>query len=377
MMPFQSRAGRLVAATTLAPVFCLAGLCLAPQARADDSDVPSVFEKSNPRLLGAFRSVVFQSRQSTVRVKCDGRISALGTVVGSDGWVLTKASQLTGNAVVRLPSGRELPATVIGVQEKNDLALLKINARGLRAVEWVESAAAPVGNWVAAPGTGPDPVAVGVVSVAARKLGEEKAPFPIDPTRGYLGIVLAPQDEGVKIGGISSDAPAAKAGLKVDDVLLSVGSTAIKNMETLVEALKNTKPGDVIRVRVRRDGEEKEVRVTLGKRPEDRADFQNRLGSELSKRRKGFPIILQHDLVIKPADCGGPLVDLDGRVIGINIARAGRTESYALPSEVVLPLLRELSGGKLSPALVKQTTPTPVNAKKKGGMTSLSKAVAE
>jgi serine protease Do len=42
-------------------------------------------------------------------------------------------------------------------------------------------------------------------------------------------------------------------------------------------------------------------------------------------------------------------VDLDGKVIGINIARAGRTESYAVPTEAVLPLLSDLLSGKLAP----------------------------
>ena len=36
-----------------------------------------------------------------------------------------------------------------------------------------------------------------------------------------------------------------------------------------------------------------------------------------------------------PADCGGPLVNLDGKVVGMNIARAGRTESYAIPCACV------------------------------------------
>jgi serine protease Do len=42
-------------------------------------------------------------------------------------------------------------------------------------------------------------------------------------------------------------------------------------------------------------------------------------------------------------------VDLDGKVIGINIARAGRTESYAIPSEDVRRVLPELMSGKLAP----------------------------
>src|SRR5262249_17623555 len=88
---------------------------------------------------------------------------------------------------------------------------------------------------------------------------------------------------------------------------------------------------------------------TLGKRPAGRADVQNSMGSELSSRRSGFPTILQHDQVIKPTECGGPVVDLDGRVVGINIARAGRTESYAIPGEAVRKLLPELMSGKLAP----------------------------
>jgi serine protease Do len=53
-------------------------------------------------------------------------------------------------------------------------------------------------------------------------------------------------------------------------------------------------------------------------------------------------VILQHDTVLKPEECGGPIVNLDGKAIGINIARAGRVESYAIPSEAVLPILEEL-----------------------------------
>jgi len=64
------------------------------------------------------------------------------------------------------------------------------------------------------------------------------------------------------------------------------------------------------------------------------------MGSTLSDRRDGFPEFFQHDTVIKPQDCGGPLVDLEGKAVGINIARAGRTESYAIPTESVLEMVK-------------------------------------
>src|SRR5438034_2409763 len=73
------------------------------------------------------------------------------------------------------------------------------------------------------------------------------------------------------------------------------------------------------------------------------------MGSALSSRRNGYPSILQHDSVVKPTECGGPIVDLDGKVIGINICRAGRVESWAVPAEAVQPLLFDLMAGKLPP----------------------------
>ena len=46
---------------------------------------------------------------------------------------------------------------------------------------------------------------------------------------------------------------------------------------------------------------------------------------------------MQHDTVLDPDECGGPLLDTKGNVVGINIARAGRVVSYALPSSLILP----------------------------------------
>jgi hypothetical protein len=39
------------------------------------------------------------------------------------------------------------------------------------------------------------------------------------------------------------------------------------------------------------------------------------------------------------------VVDLSGRAIGVNIARAGRVETYAVPADVVKLLVRELQSG--------------------------------
>jgi S1-C subfamily serine protease len=77
--------------------------------------------------------------------------------------------------------------------------------------------------------------------------------------------------------------------------------------------------------------------------------IQNAMGGDLSGRRSGFPAVLQTDMVLSPKDCGGPVVDLDGNVLGISIARAGRVETWVLPGENIRPLLADLKAGKFAP----------------------------
>jgi serine protease Do len=94
----------------------------------------------------------------------------------------------------------------------------------------------------------------------------------------------------------------------------------------------------------------------------ERAEFQNSLGGPLSRRRAGFPLVLQHDTVLNPKECGGPLLNIDGEVVGVNIARAGRVETYALPASVVKPLLDDLKSGKYPPSSEAATSETAGNS---------------
>jgi serine protease Do len=73
------------------------------------------------------------------------------------------------------------------------------------------------------------------------------------------------------------------------------------------------------------------------------------MGGPLSVRSADFPLVLQHDTVLRPIDCGGPVCDLSGKVVGVNIARAGRVESYAIPADQITGLLPDLMSGKLAP----------------------------
>lgn len=299
------------------------------------------FLRSNPAFMQAFREVVQPSSRSTVRVQCDGKDTCLGTVVAADGWILTKAHDLTGKIVCKLGDGRDFEARIIGIHEPHDLALLRIGALQLRPIEFATSQNAKPGGWVASVGTGADPAAIGVVSVATRKVNE-----------AYLGIQIDAAPQGLLVTAVMQKSAAHKGGLRAKDILLYVNQQKIADADQMQQLLAERKPGDTITLTIRRGDMEQDITLKLQSREQAgafRSEFQNRLGSELSNRRSGYGILLQHDSVLKPSDCGGPLVDLKGRVIGINISRAGRVETWALPAEIVQPLIAELKSGRLAP----------------------------
>jgi serine protease Do len=313
--------------------------------------------RQNPRVIAAFDGVVAKPSRSVVRVRCDGKDVALGTIVARDGWILTKNSELTpGTLTVTLPNGRVLPAKVTGFEDHYDLAMLKVDATGLLPIEWGKNASTKVGELLASPGVGTEPVAIGVLSVAARPVRARDLMIPPPPANaGFLGVGLDEAEGGARVARVERNSAADKAGIRVNDVVTFIADTAIIDSESMVNTIRHHKPGDDVPIKVLRDGKEIDLRATLGKRPADldrglaRREYQNHLGSALSERRSGFPQILQHDMVLRPDSCGGPVVDLDGKALGINIARAGRVESYAIPAEAIKPLIEELKTGNPKP----------------------------
>ncbi len=312
--------------------------------------------RANPAFVAAFREVVSPASKSTVRILCDGKDTALGVVVAADGWILTKANDLNGDITCKLGDGTELLARCVGYHERHDLVLLKVPAMGLTPASFSPSKGLAAGSWIACAGVGENPVAFGVVSVATRDVPNGGGPiFTPNPNSGYLGIQMEPTDSGgVKIVLVSPKTPAEQAGIKVNDIIIGVGGKAVGDPDELAQSIQRYNAGDEVTVKILRGDKEIDVTAKLAKRPPQlgRGDFQNSMGSKLSSRRSGYPTILQHDSVMEPENCGGPIVDLDGKVIGINICRAGRTESWAVPSEVVTALLPELKSGKLPPPAI-------------------------
>jgi serine protease Do len=290
----------------------------------------------------AFLDVVADANEWTVRIEANDDEVAFGMIVRTDGYIITKASQLQEDVTVRLYDGRELSAEYIGYSPEHDVALLRVAADGLPVVQWQEADDPAIGSWVVTPDQQGAPRSVGVVSVARREIPRNSQP-------ALLGIKMTNESSHVIVQEVARGSAAERAGLQAADTILTLDDTTIESSHMMVEQISQRAPGDTVTLQVDRSGKTLTLRATLT-HPfgefHSRIAMQNQMGGDLSERRSGFPVVLQHDSVLSPEECGGPLIDLSGRAVGINIARAGRTESYAIPDDVLRPLIDELLSGK-------------------------------
>lgn len=320
---------------------------LAPYAFSQEKLSASQY-KSGPATRRAFRELTAETQRGMVQIYQteNEKPLALGAIMSEDGEILTKASELKGELECKLFDGRQLPAEIIATDREMDLALIKINATNLSVVDWDSGPRPEVGQWFVTPSLEELPVSVGIVSVAEHT---------IPPDRGVLGISISDEEFGAKITKVFDDSGAAKAGLKVGDIVTRVANEKVKTGQALSARIGSLRPGDSLKLYILRNEKEMEVQATLGYPQQDmtkledrRGNFQNRLGGALSVRRAGFTSIIQHDSVLAPDECGGPVVGLSGKALGLNIARGGRTESYAIPAKTVLAIYKDLKAEFLS-----------------------------
>jgi len=250
-----------------------------------------------------------------------------GVIFNSSGWILTNHHVVEGGTKfdVQLYDGRVLSGSVYGIDTLTDLAIVKVDATGLPTATIGESDALKVGQLVIAIGsplgTYSNSVTSGIVSAKGRSIttdgnivGINTAiasnsngigfAIPIDIarpimdqavageklTRPYLGISFVsitrqvaddlklPVTAGALVGGrdangnpipdaVKAGTPAAAAGVKDGDIIISVNSKAIDEGHPLDAVLAQFSPGDTVSMEVLRDGEHVTLQVTLGTRP--------------------------------------------------------------------------------------------------------------
>ena len=95
--------------------------------------------------------------------------------------------------------------------------------------------------------------------------------------RPYIGITGMDLDsetakknnlvEGIYVKDVETFSAAEKAGIKIGDVIIKADGKDIKTMDELTEIKNSHSIGDEMKITVNRDGEEKELTLTLGEQP--------------------------------------------------------------------------------------------------------------
>jgi S1-C subfamily serine protease len=302
---------------------------------------PPFAGRAEGELDDAAAELVGELFRSVVRLEGerDGgrRARVLAVAVAPGGVLLTKASELGERMVAQLPGGDEAAVELLASDADLDLALVRVAAE-LAPVAFDTGAELAPGRLLVSVGPSRRPAEVGVVSRPP-----ERVPS-IHP--GYLGVRLEDgEGGGALLASVEDGTAAASAGLEAGDVVLALDGRNLANRASLVREVRRRDPGERVLLDVRRGDARLEIEAVLGVREGQ----DSRRGShaadrvEVSRRRDRFQLALRHDSMLSPDECGGPVVDVFGRVVGLNLARADRTAAYLLPSEEVLSAIEQLS----------------------------------
>jgi len=308
-------------------------LALPALARAQDAEpLMSEQQTNGSRTLDAASLLQATSRPSVVQVIDEkGETVQLGVVVSTDGYIITKASEVPGlDLVFAWSDGTQSAASVVLMDRGLDLLLAKADRADTIPLTWASSIKCERGEWMLAfSKTGPVPPALrlGTISATRRSITGHGAALGIrmDDTR----------DNGVRIVEVASESPAEAAGIRSDDVVLALDDQPVTDTTSLSRAMMTMQPGEQVKLRIRRGPVERDCSVRLASKSKivsnwDGEDYAN---GGVSLRTDNFPDVLQHQLPLGPRDMGGPLINLDGKAIGINIARVDRVTTFALPME--------------------------------------------
>lgn len=301
---------------------------------------------------------------SIVEIISGGRPVALGTAVTAEtsqpasspsqdasqlqnAFVVTKRSELSGDPIrIRLSDGRLIPARVAAVRRRSDLALLVVQAdlatinRSLRPVQF-DRFVPLIGSFLISPDRTGRVIGLGVVGASPRKVNH----------KGRLGIELEGIGQaGARVRNIVPDSGADEAGLERGDRIIAIDGQNQSDVRQVVTTLNGMFPGEVVQLTIERDGSTVDIPARMSELAVlQESENDARVNGARNARLSGFEQAIQHDMVLNPEQCGGPILDTEGRVIGLNIARAGRVVSYALPASLVASEVSSMiaeSGGK-------------------------------
>lgn len=149
--------------------------------------------------------------------------------------------------------------------------------RGACVAAAIASVVAVSGVALAQQSPSPAPAPAAPSAPRARSVSTVFASTSASPS-SYVGVFLAEidgdrakalklrEERGVEITKVEEDSPAAKAGLKVADVVLDYNGQRVEGIEQFRRFVRETPPGREVKLTVSRDGKQQAVLVRVGSR---------------------------------------------------------------------------------------------------------------
>ncbi|MFN9721015.1 MAG: S1C family serine protease [Planctomycetota bacterium] len=306
-----------------------------------------------PEVLPSAKMTVSEavSRELTLRTVrimslSDAAPMVLGTAIDSH-LVVTKLSELTGTDDLScLVDGRQIAATVRSGDLAMDLAVLELS-------EPVPGISLPlIHDTSSAEGT----VIFSLNSLHQCSAGIiARTDHTESPVTGRMGARLSaePSAPHVAIEDILPNGAAAVAGFRPMDQIVTIDGRAVETLKDLAVALRPFQPGDRIPFELQQPAEQ--ARTVILRLQHDvsekfeKTEFLDGRSGAVSERRTGFRGVVQHDLPLQPRECGGPVCNSSGLIIGINIARRSRESTLMLPMTRVLQFVSSSGNPERTP----------------------------
>jgi serine protease Do len=116
--------------------------------------------------------------------------------------------------------------------------------------------------------TAPTASAQGILKKLEERIKSKLPPAPRPPANesGYLGVIADSDDGGVKVADVTKGSPAQLAGLRSGDLIIGIGEQPVANIDDMAGILDGAAVGTRFGFRIRREGEEEVIHVTLGRK---------------------------------------------------------------------------------------------------------------
>lgn len=303
-------------------------------------------QRTHYQTLRAFRESIGDTWKSTVQILVRNRQVALGAVVHPDGWIVSKSSEVPDQFDVKLADGTKAVGAVRIRRTDMDLALIKIERDGLLPIELKTNREVPIGGWLISTDIRPSALSIGVVGVANRNVRPEK------PVLGVRLELTPDRTQGAMVASIVDGGGADRAGIEIGDIIQTVDGKSYSKRDDVLDKLRSLQAGQFVELGILRD--ERPIKITAQMMDLANSLFDStemEVNGHISARATGFQNVIQHDTVLQPHQCGGPIVDVEGNVVGLNIARNGRVASLAFHSRSLEPTIRDMLSSAGGPTI--------------------------